>query len=60
MHTCTLANSARHCSQKNFPNGTVEELMHELLENKRDLAENIIVPFNVLEIQQKIVEQMVS
>ncbi|MBE2927672.1 DEAD/DEAH box helicase [Anoxybacillus flavithermus] len=46
--------------KKNFPNGTVEELMHELLENKRDLAENIIVPFNVSDIQQKIVEQMVS
>lgn len=46
--------------KKNFPNGTVEELMHELLENKRDLAENVIVPFNVSEIQQKIVEQMVS
>lgn len=44
--------------QENFPQGTVEELMHELLESKRDLAENVIVPFNTKEIQQLVVESM--
>jgi SNF2 family DNA or RNA helicase len=44
--------------KENFPNGTVEELMHELLESKRDLAENVIVPFNTREIQQMVFERM--
>jgi SNF2 family DNA or RNA helicase len=44
--------------KENFPNGTVEELMHELLESKRDLAENVIVPFNTRKIQQMVFERM--
>ncbi len=43
---------------QNFPQGTVEELMHELLESKRELAENVIVPFNTSEIQKTVVEKM--
>lgn len=40
----------------NFPNGTVEELMHELLESKKDLAENIVVPFSASDIQKEVIE----
>ncbi len=42
----------------NFPQGTVEELMHELLETKRELAENVIVPFNMSDMQKEIVEKL--
>ncbi|WP_246145548.1 DEAD/DEAH box helicase [Bacillus rubiinfantis] len=42
----------------NFPQGTVEELMHELLEQKRELAENVIVPFNMSELQKELVERL--
>jgi SNF2 family DNA or RNA helicase len=44
--------------QTNFPQGTVEELMHELLERKRELAENVIVPFNMRELQKELVEKL--
>ena len=44
--------------KNNFPQGTVEELMNELLENKRELAENIIVPFDYSEIQKSLIEKM--
>ncbi len=44
--------------QKNFPQGTVEELMHELLDRKRELAENVIVPFNINELQKEIIEKL--
>ena len=37
---------------QNFPQGTVEELMHDLLESKREMAENVIVPFDVKEIKR--------
>ena len=37
---------------QNFFNGTVEALMHELLENKRELAENVIIPFDMREVQE--------
>lgn len=37
---------------QNFPQGTVEELMHELLESKREMAENVIVPFDVKDIKR--------
>lgn len=43
----------------NFPQGTVEELMHQLLEDKRELAENVIVPFNTKEIQEMVLKKMV-
>jgi len=42
----------------NFPQGTVEELMHELLERKRELAENVIVPFNMSDLQKELVEKL--
>ncbi|WP_419392701.1 DEAD/DEAH box helicase [Cytobacillus praedii] len=44
--------------KENFPNGTVEELMHQLLEDKRELAENVIIPFSTKEIQQMVYEKM--
>ncbi|MFC4799468.1 DEAD/DEAH box helicase [Neobacillus sp. GCM10023253] len=44
--------------QTNFPQGTVEELMHELLEQKRALAENVVVPFNMSELQKELVERL--
>ncbi|WP_223881872.1 DEAD/DEAH box helicase [Niallia endozanthoxylica] len=42
----------------NFPQGTVEELMHVLLESKRELAENVIIPFDFSEIQSMVMEKM--
>lgn len=42
----------------NFPQGTVEELMHELLESKRDLAENVIIPFDMKDIQREVAERI--
>jgi SNF2 family DNA or RNA helicase len=42
----------------NFPQGTVEELMHELLDKKKELAENVIVPFNMSELQKEILEKL--
>jgi SNF2 family DNA or RNA helicase len=44
--------------QTNFPQGTVEELMHELLDRKRELAENVIVPFNMSAMQKELVERL--
>ncbi len=44
----------------NFPQGTVEELMHELLESKRALAENVIVPFNMEKVKQELMEKLVK
>jgi SNF2 family DNA or RNA helicase len=44
----------------NFPNGTVEELMHELLESKRELAENVIIPFNTSEMKNIVGEMLGS
>jgi hypothetical protein len=32
--------------------------MHKLLEEKRTLAENVIVPFNTKEIQQMVAKKM--
>ncbi len=46
--------------RSHFPQGTVEELMHELLESKRHLAENVIIPFDMREIQQAIAEKMME
>ncbi len=43
---------------QNFPNGTVEQLMHELLENKRELAENVIVPFDMREVQEVVARRL--
>lgn len=41
----------------NFPNGTVEELMHSLLESKRELAENVVVPFDISSIQREMADR---
>ncbi|WP_404427158.1 DEAD/DEAH box helicase [Ureibacillus chungkukjangi] len=38
----------------NFPNGTVEEIMHQILTDKSYLAENVIVPFDTSGIQEKV------
>lgn len=43
---------------KNFPQGTVEELMHELLNSKRELADNVIVPFNMNQFQKELVDRL--
>lgn len=40
----------------NFPNGTVEEIMHQLLTDKSELAENVIIPFDTKSFQQEVVE----
>ncbi|QBP42693.1 DEAD/DEAH box helicase [Paenisporosarcina antarctica] len=32
--------------KENFPNGTVEEIMHQMLIDKSELAENVIIPFD--------------
>lgn len=45
---------------ENFPQGTVEELMHDLLESKKELAENVIVPFNAKEVQQELWNNLVK
>ncbi|MCM3359228.1 DEAD/DEAH box helicase [Psychrobacillus sp. MER TA 171] len=42
--------------KNNFPNGTVEEIMHQLLTDKSELAENVIIPFDTKSFQQEIVE----
>ena len=48
----------------NFPDGTVEEIMHQILTDKSYLAENVIVPFDTSGIQEKvkkaIIKQQVS
>ncbi len=43
---------------ENFPQGTVEQLMHQLLEDKRNLAENVIIPFDMKDIQREVVTKM--
>ncbi|WP_198038678.1 DEAD/DEAH box helicase [Planococcus lenghuensis] len=45
---------------ENFPKGTVEELMHELLSEKSALAENVIVPFDTASFQRQVLEKMKS
>lgn len=39
---------------KNFPSGTVEEIMHRILEEKSDLAEHVIIPFDVSHLQKEV------
>lgn len=46
--------------KNNFPNGTVEEIMHQLLTDKSVLAENVIIPFDTKSFQQEIVESFVK
>jgi len=38
----------------NFPDGTVEEIMHQILSDKAYLADNVIVPFDTTGIQEKV------
>lgn len=42
----------------NFPNGTVEEIMHQILIDKSELAEDVIVPFNTRSIQNEVWESI--
>ncbi|OCS87278.1 DEAD/DEAH box helicase [Caryophanon latum] len=42
----------------NFPNGTVEEVMHQLLQDKSYLAENVIVPFDTKNLQQQVLHHL--
>ncbi|MFC4409007.1 DEAD/DEAH box helicase [Chungangia koreensis] len=41
---------------RNFPRGTVEEIMHEMLSVKSDLANNVIIPFDTSTLQQQVAE----
>lgn len=43
-----------------FPNGTVEEKMHHLLENRRELAENVLIPFHYKELEEQLLNEMKS
>ncbi|WP_156422732.1 hypothetical protein [Bacillus sp. FJAT-29937] len=43
---------------RNYLQGTVKESMHELLESKRDLAENVIVPFDMKDTQIEAADRM--
>ncbi|MFD0960579.1 DEAD/DEAH box helicase [Paenibacillus chungangensis] len=45
---------------QNFPNGTVEQLMHQLLILKSDLAQNVLVPFQSKEIEEVLAEMVAS
>jgi SNF2 family DNA or RNA helicase len=42
----------------NFPDGTVEEIMHQILADKSDLAENVIVPFDMEALKQELMDKM--
>lgn len=42
----------------NFPNGTVEEIMHNLLLEKSELAENVIIPFDTTSFQNQVLQQL--
>ena len=41
-----------------FPNGTVEEIMHNLLLEKSELAENVIIPFDTSSFQKQVLQQI--
>ncbi|MCL6518152.1 DEAD/DEAH box helicase, partial [Alicyclobacillus sp.] len=42
----------------NFPKGTVEEHIHALLEEKQDLARQVLVPFDVRSVQDQVMRAM--
>jgi SNF2 family DNA or RNA helicase len=42
----------------NFPNGTVEEIMNQILIDKSELAEDVIVPFNTKKMQSEVWESV--
>lgn len=42
----------------NFPNGIVEEIMHNLLLEKSELAENVIIPFDTSSFQNQVLQQL--
>jgi SNF2 family DNA or RNA helicase len=42
----------------NFPTGTVEEIMHLMLAEKSELAENVIIPFDTESFQKQVYEQL--
>lgn len=44
----------------NFPEGTVEEIMHQILTDKSDLAENVIVPFDTSGVQERVKQSIVK
>lgn len=44
--------------KKLFPNGTVEEIMHQMLEEKRDMADNVIQPFDTTGLQAMVAEKI--
>jgi SNF2 family DNA or RNA helicase len=45
---------------QHFPNGTVEELMHQLLILKSDIAQNVLVPFQSKEIEEALAEMLIT
>ncbi len=44
--------------KRTFPNGTVEEIMHNLLLEKSELAENVIIPFDTASFQEQVLKRM--
>ncbi|MCM3491158.1 DEAD/DEAH box helicase [Alkalihalophilus marmarensis] len=44
--------------QENFPNGTVEEIMHDILQDKKELADNVIIPFDMNALKKELLEKM--
>lgn len=45
---------------KNFPNGTVEEIMHKMLTEKSELADNVIIPFDTSSFQKEVQEAFIA
>lgn len=43
-----------------FPNGTVEEKMHALLESRRELAENVLIPFDYKQFEQQVLHEILA
>ena len=44
--------------EETFPQGTVEEIMHQILTDKSNLAENVIIPFDTSSLQQLVGETL--
>ncbi|MBX6353898.1 MAG: DEAD/DEAH box helicase [Thermoflavifilum sp.] len=42
----------------NFPKGTVEEQIHALLQEKQDLARQVLVPFDIQALQHEVVRSV--
>ncbi|MXQ54778.1 hypothetical protein [Shimazuella alba] len=45
-------------TKQQFANGTVEEIVYRLLQEKQNLAQNVMVPSDKLNIEQELYEQI--